>query len=56
MKLAPPIDDDSNCGHAQVKLAPLMMLQVVSRDYHVITSNNVVVCLKTNAQVTITHI
>jgi uncharacterized protein YegJ (DUF2314 family) len=44
MKLVPPIDDVANCEHAQVKLAPLMMLQVESRDCHVITNNNVVEC------------
>jgi hypothetical protein len=44
MKLVPPIDDVANCEHAQVKLAPLMMLQVVNKDSHVITNNNVVEC------------
>ncbi len=44
MKLAPPIDDVTICEHAQMKLAPLMMLQLVSKDCHVITNNNVVEC------------
>ncbi len=41
--------------HKWSLLPSLMMLQVVSRDYHVITNNNVVECWKPKAQVMIAH-